>query len=236
MGIRRQGPWKSEIGGYSANTSSALDDSGYYLPPEKEETPPALSDKFSPKLALGSPAGNQHQRLLGDAARRATSTTGFPVINVGDGPGQHPTLALLDVYTIGREIGKVDGIHVAVVGDLANGKTVYSLAYLLGKYHDAKFYFVAPDVVKMKDDIKEYLTSRGIEREESTNLREVVAKCDVVYTTCIHHERFGERIDLYKEASGKYIVDRTMLNVLQKHAVIDAARGVFNGLPAIDLI
>ncbi|XP_068649545.1 aspartate carbamoyltransferase, chloroplastic-like [Aristolochia californica] len=88
----------------------------------------------------------------------------------------------------------------------------------------------------MKVDIREYLTSRGIEWEESTNLREVVAKCDVVYSTRIHRERFGERIDLYKEACGKYIVDHTMLNVLQKHAVIDVARGVFNGLPAIDLI
>ncbi|XP_068658983.1 aspartate carbamoyltransferase, chloroplastic-like [Aristolochia californica] len=164
------------------------------------------------------------------AARRAASTAGIPVINAGDGPGQHPTQALLDVYTIGREIGKLDGISVALVGDLANGRTVRSLAYLLGKYQDVKFYFVAPDVVKMKDDIKEYLTSKGIEWEESTDLMEVAAKCDVVYQTRIQRERFGERIDLYEEARGKYIVDCKMLNVLQKHAVI------MHPLPRLDEI
>lgn len=79
----------------------------------------------------------------------------IPIINAGDGPGQHPTQALLDVYTIWKELSDVDGISIGLVGDLANGRTVRSLAYLLGKcYRDVKFYFVAPDVVKMKDDIK----------------------------------------------------------------------------------
>ncbi|XP_068663285.1 aspartate carbamoyltransferase, chloroplastic-like [Aristolochia californica] len=164
------------------------------------------------------------------AARRAASTAGIPVINAGDGPGQHPTQALLDVYTIGREIGKLDGISVALVGDLANGRTVRSLAYLLGKYQDVKFYFVAPDVVKMKDDIKEYLTSKGIEWEESTDLMEVASKCDVVYQTRIQRERFGERIDLYEEARGKYIVDHKLLKALRKHAVI------MHPLPRLDEI
>ncbi|KAK9092006.1 hypothetical protein Syun_026917 [Stephania yunnanensis] len=166
----------------------------------------------------------------GGAAKRAAATAGIPVINAGDGPGQHPTQALLDVYTIEREIGRLDGIRVGLVGDLANGRTVRSLAYLLSKYQDVKIYFVAPEVVKMKDDIKDYLTSKGVEWEESVDLMEVASKCDIVYQTRIQKERFGERIDLYEEARGKYIVDRNVLSAMQKHAV------VMHPLPRLDEI
>ncbi|KAA8523642.1 hypothetical protein F0562_010065 [Nyssa sinensis] len=164
------------------------------------------------------------------AARRAATMASIPIINAGDGPGQHPTQALLDVYTIEREIGKLDSIKVGLVGDLANGRTVRSLAYLLSKYQDVKIYFVSPEVVKMKDDIKEYLTSKGVEWEESADLMEVASKCDVVYQTRIQRERFGARIDLYEEAQGKYIVDRDVLGVMQKHAV------VMHPLPRLDEI
>lgn len=164
------------------------------------------------------------------AAKRAAATASIPIINAGDGPGQHPTQALLDVYTIQREIGKLDGIKVGLVGDLAYGRTVRSLAYLLAMYKDVKIYFVSPDVVKMKDDIKDYLTSMGVEWEESADLMEVASKCDVVYQTRIQRERFGERIDLYEEARGKYIVDRDVLNAMQKHAVI------MHPLPRLDEI
>ncbi|KAK1326942.1 hypothetical protein QJS10_CPA01g01294 [Acorus calamus] len=164
------------------------------------------------------------------AAKRAALTANIPVINAGDGPGQHPTQALLDVYTIEREIGRLDGITLCLVGDLANGRTVRSLAYLIAKYQNVKIYFVAPDVVKMKDDIKEYLTSRGVEWKESADLMEVASKCDVVYQTRIQRERFGERVDLYEEARGKYIVDKNVLSVLQKHAII------MHPLPRLDEI
>ncbi|KAK4586732.1 hypothetical protein RGQ29_023770 [Quercus rubra] len=164
------------------------------------------------------------------AAKRAAVTAGIPIINAGDGPGQHPTQALLDVYTIERELGKLDGIKVGLVGDLANGRTVRSLAYLLAKYQDVKIYFVSPDVVKMKDDIKDYLTSKGVEWEESADLMEVASKCDIVYQTRIQKERFGERIDQYEQARGKYIVDQNVLDVMQKHAV------VMHPLPRLDEI
>ncbi|MED6218340.1 Aspartate carbamoyltransferase 1, chloroplastic, variant 2 [Stylosanthes scabra] len=164
------------------------------------------------------------------AAKRAAVTAGIPVINAGDGPGEHPTQALLDVYTIEREIGKLDGIKVGLVGDLANGRTVRSLAYLLAKYKDVKIYFVSPEVVKMKDDIKYYLTSKGVEWEESGDLMEVASKCDVVYQTRIQKERFGERFDLYEAARGKYIVNQDVLKVMQEHAV------VMHPLPRLDEI
>ncbi|CAN0923434.1 Aspartate carbamoyltransferase 2, chloroplastic [Linum grandiflorum] len=164
------------------------------------------------------------------ASRKAAATASIPIINAGDGPGQHPTQALLDVYTIEREIGKLDGIKVALVGDLANGRTVRSLAYLLAKYKNVKVYFVSPEVVKMKDDIKDYLTSEGVEWEESSDLLDVASKCDVLYQTRIQRERFGDKIDLYEEARGKYIVDSNVLNAMQKHAV------VMHPLPRLDEI
>uniref|UniRef100_A0A9I9D7A8 aspartate carbamoyltransferase n=2 Tax=Cucumis melo TaxID=3656 RepID=A0A9I9D7A8_CUCME len=164
------------------------------------------------------------------AAKKAAATASIPIINAGDGPGQHPTQALLDVYTIQREIGKLDGIKVGLVGDLANGRTVRSLAYLLAKYKDVKIYFVSPDVVKMKDDIKDYLTSQDVKWEECDNLMEVASECDVVYQTRIQRERFGERIDLYEQARGKYIVDKNVLKVMQRHAV------VMHPLPRLDEI
>src|SRR6266700_7284741 len=88
------------------------------------------------------------------AARRAAAVSLVPVINAGDGPGQHPTQALLDLYTIRDEIGRLDGIRVAMVGDLANGRTVRSLAYLLSKYRDVTVWFVAPPQVAMRADLK----------------------------------------------------------------------------------
>ncbi|KAK6132844.1 hypothetical protein DH2020_033407 [Rehmannia glutinosa] len=168
------------------------------------------------------------------AARRAAVTASIPIINAGDGRATSnaglQTEALLDVYTIQREIGKLDGIKVGLVGDLAYGRTVRSLAYLLAKFKNVKIYFVSPEVVKMKDDIKDYLTSEGVEWEESVDLMEVASKCDVVYQTRIQRERFGERIDLYEEARGKYIVDRNVLDVMPKHAV------VMHPLPRLDEI
>jgi aspartate carbamoyltransferase catalytic subunit len=164
------------------------------------------------------------------AAKKAADTANIPIINAGDGPGQHPTQALLDMYTIQRELGHLDNITVGLVGDLANGRTVRSLAYLLAKYEGVKIYFVAPDVVKMKDDIKDHLTESGVKWEESADLMEVASKCDVIYQTRIQRERFGDRIDLYNEARGKYIVDTKVMDALPKHGVI------LHPLPRLDEI
>eukprot|EP00850_Spirogloea_muscicola_P011543 SM000072S21177 [mRNA] locus=s72:94485:96457:+ [translate_table: standard] len=191
------------------------------------------------------------------SAQAAASVASVPIINAGDGPGQHPTQigsgslprgygdllpacrradicsapdwqALLDIYTIQREIGRLDNIKVGLVGDLANGRTARSLAYLLAKFDNVKVFFVAPDVVKMKDDIKDHLTKHGVEWEESADLMEVAASCDVVYQTRIQRERFGERINDYNAARGKYIVDRRVMDVLPRDAV------VMHPLPRLD--
>ena len=164
------------------------------------------------------------------SARRAADVASVPIINAGDGPGQHPTQALLDMYTIQKELGELDGLSVAMVGDLANGRTVRSLAYLLAKYKDIKLYFVAPPVVRMKDDIKAYLRRHKVPFEEEDDLLEVAQKVDVVYQTRIQRERFGDRIEDYEQARGKYIVDAKLMEVLPEHA------RVLHPLPRVDEI
>ena len=164
------------------------------------------------------------------AAQRAADVAAVPILNAGDGPGQHPTQALLDVYTIQKEIGGLDGIRVALVGDLANGRTARSLAYLLTKYEDVKLYFVAPDTVRMKDDIKAYLTEHGVGFEEEEDLMKVVAEVDVVYQTRIQRERFGDRIADYEAVRGKYIIDPAAMASLSDDAI------VMHPLPRVDEI
>lgn len=164
------------------------------------------------------------------SAQRAADVAGIPIINAGDGPGQHPTQALLDVYTIQKEIGRLDGIRVALVGDLANGRTARSLAYLLTKYEDVKLYFVAPDMVRMKDDIKAYLAGHGVAFVEEEDLMKVMADVDVVYQTRIQRERFGDRIADYEAVRGKYIIDPAAMAVLSADAI------VMHPLPRVDEI
>ena len=163
------------------------------------------------------------------SAKRAAAAIGKPLINAGDGPGQHPTQALLDVYTIRKEIGRLDNVKIALVGDLANGRTVRSLATSLTQFNNIKFYFVAPDVVKMKDDIKDMLTAKGIEWEEATDLMAVAADVDVLYQTRIQKERFANPED-YAAARGKYIIDRDVMAALPKTSV------VMHPLPRVDEI
>ncbi len=165
-----------------------------------------------------------------DASRRAAAVSSVPVISAGDGPGQHPTQALLDVYTIEREIGRLDGISIALVGDLANGRTARSLCYLLAKFESPRIFFVAPEVVRMRGDIKGYLDRHGIRWEESDDLGTVAGEVDVIYQTRIQRERFGDRVQEYQQARGHYIVDRAILERMSADAI------VMHPLPRVDEI
>lgn len=164
------------------------------------------------------------------AARRAADVSGVPIINAGDGTGQHPTQAFLDVYTIQKELGRVDGLTIAVVGDLANGRTVRSLCYLLAKYRNVRIFMVAPEVVQMQDDIKEYLVRHDVWFAEETDLAAIASRVDVLYQTRIQKERFGDRTDDYLAAKGVYIVDRGLLQRMKPDSI------VMHPLPRVDEI
>jgi aspartate carbamoyltransferase catalytic subunit len=126
------------------------------------------------------------------AAARAAEVSPVPIVNAGDGPGQHPTQALLDLYTIQTELGRLDDLQVVMVGDLAHGRTVHSLAYLLALYRGLHVTLVAPDRIRMSPGVIEHLRKHGGEVHESEDLLAAVAQADVVYQTRIQLERFSE--------------------------------------------
>ena len=164
------------------------------------------------------------------AASRAARVSRVPVINAGDGVGQHPTQALLDLYTIKKEIGHIDGLNIAMVGDLAQGRTVRSLAYLLGKYDNVRMWFVAPPLLKMKDDILTHLREHGVQYEEESSLEKVLPQVDVVYQTRIQKERFGDRVTDYEHCRGLYVIQRSSLSLMRPGAVL------MHPLPRVDEI
>ncbi len=153
------------------------------------------------------------------SAERAAKVSNIPIINAGDGPGQHPTQALLDLYTILREFGRIDGVHVAMVGDLKNGRTIRSLVYLLGKYKNTRITFVSPRELKVGEDIKKYLKKHKVIFEETENLASVIKKADVVYQTRIQKERF-KSARVYKKYHGCYVLTRKHADVMKKDAII----------------
>ena len=164
------------------------------------------------------------------AAKRAAEVSRVPIINAGDGAGQHPTQALLDLYTIRKEIGKIDGLKIAMVGDLAQGRTVRSLTYLLSKYKDIKIHFVAPTLLKMKEDILEHLRERNVSYVEETDLDKVLPEVDVVYQTRIQKERFGDRISDYEKCRGVYVINHASLGLMRAKSI------VMHPLPRLDEI
>ncbi len=154
------------------------------------------------------------------SAKRAAAASRVPVINAGDGAGQHPTQALLDLYTIRKEIGAIDGLRIAMVGDLAQGRTVRSLTYLLSKFKNVTIYFVAPPLLKMKEDILEHLREHSVPYIEETDLDKVLPEVDVVYQTRIQKERFGDRIADYEKCRGIYIIDQESLRLMKPKSII----------------
>jgi aspartate carbamoyltransferase catalytic subunit len=154
------------------------------------------------------------------ASKRAAAVSPVPVINAGDGPGQHPTQALLDLYTIQKELGRIDGLSIAMVGDLANGRTVRSLSYLLSKFDGVELVFVAPPAVAIGHDIKAHLDERGTTFRETADLDAVLPEVDVVYQTRIQKERFGSAIEEYRRVSGVYVMDAVAMDRLRPDAIL----------------
>ena len=162
-------------------------------------------------------------------AKRVAEISSVPIINAGDGTGQHPTQALLDIYTILKEIGRIAETSIAMVGDLARGRTVRSLAYLCAKFPNVRIYFVAPEVAKMRDDVKEYLRRHRVWFSEETDLRTVAPEVDVIYRTRIQQER-GSLLARYGKEKGFFVVNQEILDRMKKDAI------VMHPLPRIDEI
>ncbi|MCK4649645.1 aspartate carbamoyltransferase [Candidatus Pacearchaeota archaeon] len=152
------------------------------------------------------------------SAEKASQVSNVPIINGGDGKGQHPTQALLDVYTIHKEIGRLDNIKIAMVGDLTSGRTVQSLCYLFGKFSGVQIIFISPENLKINQNIKDYLERHNIKFTEEDNLEKILPTIDIVYMTRIQKERISPKD--YEKAKGKFIINDTNLELIPKDARI----------------
>ena len=128
---------------------------------------------------------------LEGVSRFLSDIVDVPIINAGDGAGQHPTQTLLDLYTIKKHFGKIDGLNIALLGDLKYGRTVHSLSYALGMY-DVEMTFVSPDQLKMPKETLHDLEENNIKFKETNNLKDVIDDVDVLYVTRIQKERFPD--------------------------------------------
>ena len=164
---------------------------------------------------------------LEGAARLAAEFASVPVINAGSGPGEHPTQALLDLYTIRREAGIIDGLEVGLIGDLKYGRTAHSLAYALSRY-DVKLHLISPELLRMREEVVRDIEDK-VEVNEWRGLDEVIGRLDVLYVTRIQKERFVDPAE-YEKVKSSYRISLKDLEKAKEKLVI------MHPLPRVDEI
>lgn len=164
------------------------------------------------KIVAGYASAIVIRHFLEGAARLVADTVDVPVINAGDGSNQHPTQTFLDLYTIQKTKGTLEGLTVGFIGDLKYGRTVHSLTYALAHFN-ASMYFISPPALRMPSDLLDGLTKRGVRFKETTSLEEVSGKLDALYCTRIQKERFADPIE-YGKVKGAYHLSKAALNQL----------------------
>lgn len=141
-----------------------------------------------------------------------------PVINAGDGIGEHPTQALLDLFTIQAELGRIDGLTVTMLGDLKYGRTVHSLARLLALF-DVRVNYVSPQILRMPAEIIAELEEKGIPQVQQETLEAVLPETDVLYVTRVQKERF-EDPEVYESVKGSYVVTPESMNAAKEEMIV----------------
>ena len=164
---------------------------------------------------------------LEGAAKLAAEFSKVPVINGGTGAEEHPTQAFTDLYTIRKEKGKIDGLKVALIGDLRYGRTVHSLAYALALYNIA-LYLVSPEALRMRKDVLQTIKNK-IQVKEDVDLETIMPQIDVLYVTRIQRERFPDAAE-YAKVKGTYKIDLKTLKNAKKDMII------LHPLPRVDEI
>ncbi len=162
------------------------------------------------------------------AARLAARFSSRPVINGGDGAGQHPTQTLLDLFTIREEKGRIDDNHIVLAGDLKYGRTVHSLAFALSLY-DVSLHFVSPKGLEMPREVVSEVKNRGVDLREGHDLSRAIGDADVLYVTRIQRERFPDPTE-YQKVAGSYRVDMDLLSRAKRDLII------MHPLPRVDEI
>ncbi|RLI20659.1 aspartate carbamoyltransferase [Candidatus Bathyarchaeota archaeon] len=165
---------------------------------------------------------------LEGAARLAAEFAEVPIINAGSGAEEHPTQALLDLYTIVKEKGRIDGLSIALMGDLRYGRTVHSLAYALSMYN-VKLYLVSPEILRMRKEVLKVLKEKKVEVVEKNRIEEIISDLDILYVTRIQKERFPDPAE-YAKVRGSYRIDLETLKNAKEDLVI------LHPLPRVDEI
>jgi len=152
------------------------------------------------------------------SAKQAAEAASIPVINAGDGAGEHPTQALLDLFTIQEELGGVDGLKIAMVGDLRFGRTIHSLTKLLLNYK-VSLRFVSPDILRLPLALMNQVIDHGVEVRETHAIADVIEHCDVLYVTRVQKERFTDMAQ-YEEVKDMYEINPEIMTKAKKKMVI----------------
>jgi aspartate carbamoyltransferase catalytic subunit len=153
------------------------------------------------------------------AAAEAARISPVPIINAGDGVGEHPTQALADVYTIKKELGRLSGLRVALVGDLLNGRTIHSLLPLLCLYSGVTIDLISPWQLKLPLRYREFLMEKGVLFHEGERLEGVIEQADVAYVTRVQSERFATKED-YDAVKDAYVINAEVADRLKPEAII----------------
>ncbi len=167
-------------------------------------------------------------------AEVAARSSPVPIINAGDGVGEHPTQALADMYTIKKELGRLSGLRVTLVGDLLNGRTIHSLLPLLCLYPGVKIDLISPWQLRLPLSYREYLLEKGVAFREGEKLEGVIEQADVAYITRVQSERFTSKEE-YDAVKDVYVIDAEMANRLKPEAIIMHALPRINEIsPEVD--
>jgi len=152
------------------------------------------------------------------ASQTAARYSHKPIINAGDGVGEHPTQALLDLFTVQQELGRVDGLHIAMAGDLKYGRTVHSLARLLCLY-DVEMSFVSPDILRLPEEVRDEVIALGKPIRETHAIEDVIETVDVLYVTRVQKERFSD-LTLYESVRNLYEVTTDLMSRAKSNMVV----------------
>ena len=152
------------------------------------------------------------------AAKRAATVSRVPIINAGDGAGEHPTQALLDLYTIKKAHRKIDGLKIALVGDLLNGRTIHSLVQLLAIYN-VELYLISPKILKIPKEYIDLFKKSGVKYSEHEKWDDLIGKVDVLYMTRVQKERF-KLIEEYMKIKDSFILTQKLVDLMKKDAVV----------------
>ncbi len=154
---------------------------------------------------------------IGSAAQAAKYAS-VPIINAGDGAGEHPTQALLDLFTIRKEMGKINGLRVAMLGDLRNGRTVHSLTKLLANY-DVSLRYVSPDILRLPLNIMNDLINNKMDVRETDRVEDIIKDVDVLYVTRIQKERFTDMAQ-YEEVKNYFEITPEVMKSAKKDMIV----------------